>query len=325
MIKTALVIPTIRENSLKEFLDKWRRSDTHWDVIIVVEDNPQKTFVLDEFDEVDYHYSWEDIKEDLGEKSWIISKRDSAIRCYGFLKAYQLGAEYIFSLDDDCHPLKTQGYNLVKDHIENLENVQKWAFSVPNMRTRGIPYDELGDMSSVMFSMGLWQGIPDLDSIQSFTTNIKDFKPPSFTKLMPTGQYFPFCGMNFCFKKEAIPLCYFPLMGENQPYSRFDDIWFGIIAKKICDHIGWQISVGNPHILHNKKSDKFLNLEREATGIRANEHFWQKIDKIKLKESTPQACMEEMSLYLMTESDEYLKKLGEAISVWVSLFNQQDQ
>jgi len=41
-------------------------------------------------------------------------------------------------------------------------------------------------------------------------------------------------------------------MGEGQPYRRFDDIWFGVIAKRICDHLGWSIAVGDPHVHHGR-------------------------------------------------------------------------
>lgn len=313
-----LVVPTIREKCILEFLKAWRESSANWDEIIIIEDNPKKSFHLD----VKHHYSWEDIERDLGDDAWIISRRDSAIRCYGFLKAYEMGADYIFNLDDDCLPVEE--HNFVQEHIHNLEKTPKWTFSIPNMRTRGVPYDNMGTLTNVVMSVGLWQGHPDLDAIQSFSNNITDFMPPDHTCVMPSGQYFPLCGMNFCFKSIALPMCYFPLMGEGQPYGRFDDVWFGIITQKVCNHLGWNITLGRPHIHHSKASDKFKNLEREASGVGANEKFWQMIDKIKLRGTTPIECMKEIALYLMTEKD-YWAKLGQAIDIWVNLFSQPER
>ena len=45
--------------------------------------------------------------------------------------------------------------------------------------------------------------------------------------------------MSLAFRIEALPLMYLPLMGEGQPYDRFDNIWGGVIAKRVCDHLGW--------------------------------------------------------------------------------------
>ena len=42
----ALVVPTIRLASIKNFLDLWNPIKD-WDVTIVVEDNPEKTFDID--------------------------------------------------------------------------------------------------------------------------------------------------------------------------------------------------------------------------------------------------------------------------------------
>lgn len=310
----ALVVPTIRSDCITKFLNSWKNTKD-WDVTIVVEDNPEKTFQV----ESDYHYAWDDIDKDLNDLSWIISRRDSAIRSYGFYKAYQLGADYIFSLDDDCLPI--EGVRFCEDHIRNLENFPKWCESVPGKRTRGLPYQNFGKLENVKFSLGLWRGIPDFDSISVLSGKTEELQIPE-TRIVPRGQYFPFCGMNFGFKREVAPLCYFPLMGNGYPFGRFDDIWFGIICKKICDHLGYFISCGHPCIYHSKASNAFNNLVKEAPGIKYNEFFWEKIDKIELQHFDPAICMKEIGLYLkyQEDSDGYLQKLGSAIFNWISLF-----
>ena len=308
-----LVVPTIRE-SIHSFLDQW--SHEKWDAVVVVEDNPRKTFELD----VEGHYSWAEIEEDLGDDAWIISRRDSAIRSYGFLKAYQMGAETIFTLDDDCNPIKP-GH--IESHIHNMHNTPRWTFTA-GRRTRGVPYDNLGSLDNVVISVGLWEGIPDYDSIQMMSQDDgwDSFQPPSGTRVMPRDQYFPLCGMNFAFQRKAAPLCYFPLMGEGYLYRRFDDIWFGIIAKKVCDHLGWHITCGEPFIWHSKASNKFANLEREASGIRANETFGEDIDQSRLTADSPTGCMVEIGEALKSSGMGlgYKGQLGSAISTWAGLF-----
>lgn len=307
-----LVVPTIRKNSIQSFFDAWK-DQKDWDAVILVEDNPKKSFDVD----VDYHYSWEDIDNELQEDAWIISRRDSAIRSFGFYKAWQIGAKNIFTLDDDCLPIT--GIKFCESHISNLKNSSKWCESVLGSRTRGIPYYNLGVMNNVKFSMGLWEGIPDFDAIHMLSECGKPIVL-SETRIMPRGQYFPFCGMNFAFTRDVTPLTYFPLMGKDSPFGRFDDIWFGVICKKICDHLNYAISCGRPYIYHSKASDAFNNLIKEAPGIKFNESFWEIIDAIALTQHAPIDCMCEIGQHLEKYEDVYLSKLGKAMQRWAQLF-----
>lgn len=305
-----LVVPSNREESIYKFIEHW---DTckDWDKLIVVEDNPKKTFNLN--DEI-AHFSWEEIQDDLKENSWIISKKDSAIRSYGFLKAYQLGAEYIFTLDDDCYQHQLP---FCKMHIDNLK-VKKWN-QILEFHTRGIPYKNLGELE-IGANMGLWSGWPDQDAIHALSQPIYPYLPSIVQQIVPNGQYFPMCGMNLCFRAKYASLFYFPLMGLDSPYNRFDDIWCGIIVKKIFDHLKINVSYGYPYINHQKASNPFVNLKKEAPGIEVNEIFWEKIDNIKLSYHTPQTCMKNLGTCLQKDDDEYLSKLGKAIEIWSNYF-----
>jgi reversibly glycosylated polypeptide/UDP-arabinopyranose mutase len=116
-------------------------------------------------------------------------------------------------------------------------------------------------------------------------------------------------------------LFYFPLMGEGQPYRRFDDIWAGVIAKKVMDHLGWPMSVGEPAVFHVRASDPVQNRIKEMPGITRNETFWQEIDGIELTAGDPAGCMRELGEQLgRSGSDDYMRRLGMALQVWASLF-----
>jgi reversibly glycosylated polypeptide / UDP-arabinopyranose mutase len=146
-IRKCLVIPTIRERCAREFFSTWRENGD-WDQVILIEDNPTRTFDVG----IEQHYSWEDIKECIGDKAWIFSKRDSAIRCFGYLAAYKNGADYILTLDDDCYPHDNRP--IFRQHIQIIEGYPRWTTSVPEMRTRGVPYRNKGHLSTVMANMG---------------------------------------------------------------------------------------------------------------------------------------------------------------------------
>lgn len=312
-----LVIPTIREKNLIDFLEAWGNpwGNQDWQ-IVVVEDNPSRSFKLDTSIA---HYSWQEIDKEFGDLSWIISRRDSAIRSFGFwVAATQLNADYIFTLDDDCLPLPDVDF--IKQHISNLTETTCWTESVFGHRTRGIPYHNLGVLKNVVLSVGLWEGVPDFDAVQCLSQT-GSIELPKHNRILPRHQYAPICGMNLCFKNCLAPLMYFCLMGKDWPYGRFDDIWAGIICKKICDHLDWSISVGHPFIYHSKASNVFKNLTKEAPGIELNEWFWEVIDSIKLTKNTPLECMDEIGRQLIYyDNVDYLKKLGAAIMCWTTFF-----
>lgn len=318
-MKNVLVVPTIREDCIKDFLDAWN-NDGDWNSVIIVEDNPTRTFNLPDYC---IHYSWDEIEHQLGDKSWIISKRDSAIRSFGFYIAYTLGADIIYTLDDDCYPTDEQSLSpsasFINGHRDAFNFHNKWTELVPGCRSRGIPYRNKGSLD-VALNVGLWTGEPDLDAVQTLSGQKFSFSTRCRFRLIPQGQYFPMCGMNLAFKRKMTPLMYFPLMGKESPYSRFDDIWCGIIMKKVADHLGINVSCGNPTIHHKKASDPFVNLVKEAPGIGANETFWETIDKIELQAYNPIHCMQQIGSELRKESDTYISKCGEAIEIWAGLF-----
>ncbi len=316
-----LVVPTCRLESLEAFFKAWGNRGG-WDAVCVVEDSPTLSAAGAEAntqpDSV-CHYSHAEINATLGDDAWIISRRDSAIRCFGFLLAHRAGMD-VLTLDDDVFPVGSCGSSFVALHRNAMQH-NRWAGSVPGMRTRGMPYRNLGNLESAI-NVGLWTGVPDLDGPQGLLTPMTGFVPPPGTRLIPAGQHVPVCGMNLYIKHEAIPLCYFPPMGEGQPYKRLDDIWGGILAKRALDALGWHMSVGEPFVEHRRASDPFANLVKEAPGIVANETFWETIDGIKLtprKFPTAAKIVAEIGDQLERHQDNYIKQLGRALQVWARL------
>jgi reversibly glycosylated polypeptide / UDP-arabinopyranose mutase len=318
MSGVALVLPTCRKDSLRDFLAAWGPV-RFWDedkLIIVEDDTPSERLSS-------HHHGHPEIAADLGDDAWIISRRDSAIRSYGFLVAWRLGADVTMTLDDDTRPIP--GVDHLAGHRAAFEETSRWVSSVPGLRVRGLPYCNVGRLADVMISVGLWRGVPDLDAPTSLVSGVPaDFEPPAGRCIVPHGQYFPMCGMNLACRREALPLLYFGLHGDGWPYRRFDDIWAGVIAKKICDHLGWSISVGEPHVRHERASDPFVNIVKEAPGIASNERFWEVVDSVPLAATTAAGCMAEMGRGLARAGDDYLASLGRATGIWAGLFGGGD-
>jgi hypothetical protein len=313
----ALVVPTNRPENLREFLAAWK--PWPWDRILVVEDGPEVT--IDPPEPTVEAYSWTEIEAELPEPT-IISRGDSGIRAFGFWKAWQLGAEAIFTLDDDCYPSTD---DLVEGHLQNLNETPAWASTVPGLRVRGLPYQNFGGPLPVDVSVGLWVGHPDLDAVQSLANGaavagglLSDVR----SRVMPSEQYFPMSGMNLAVRREAACLMYFPPMGHDSPYGRFDDIWCGLIVQRICRHLRRSIVCGRPVVEHTRASDPFANLVKEAPGIDANERMWERVDAVEFQGVTPLDCMRELGsgLRASADGDGYLERWGGAILAWCELF-----
>jgi Reversibly glycosylated polypeptide len=312
-----LVVPTNRPDSLREFLAAWE--PWPWERILVIVDGPEVTIEVSS-PTVEL-FSWREIEAQLPEPS-IISRGDSGIRAFGFWKAWEMGAEAIFTLDDDCYPSHD---DLVGDHLRNLHETPAWASTVPGLRVRGLPYRNFGGPLPVDVSVGLWLGHPDLDAVQSLANHAQtagNLVSEVRSRVMPSEQYFPMSGMNLAVRREAACLMYFPPMGDGSPFGRFDDIWCGLVVQRICRHLRRPIVCGRPMVEHQRASDPFANLIKEAPGIDANERMWERIDAVELQGGTPLGCMRDLGAGLRASAngDRYLERWGRAILAWCELF-----
>lgn len=349
-----LVVPTIRENCLNDFIQRWVKIGLfdHVD-LIVMEDNPKKTFSPSLGRALVAHYCWEDIEQDLGSDSWIIPRRSDTVRSFAYFKAYTMGYKYIMTLDDDCYPTSSDdgivydGEGFVNEHLRCLNDNSRWFNTLPHVIPRGIPYFNRGKLDTVMVNHGLWTNVLDYDAPHQLVSPTKE-KMSFDSRIVPTRQYFPMCGMNLMWKAEATVLMYHMLMGqrvisvtkksvpalEKLPFDRFGDIWCGIIMKKILDMVGLNVTSGMPYIRHERASNPFANLKKEANGIEVNEKFWQWIDRfdhdLNLEGMSINRALilvyERMGNHVRNfgefpEYESYFSDLGLAMQVWSGILN----
>lgn len=346
----AVVIASCREESMVRWLEAWKE-ELHDVPIYLIEDNPKPVFKLD-FDGYTFvsRWSWEGIDRELAENSWIIPRRTSAIKSFGFLKAVQDGHDYIWTLDDDCFPEKYHAQwpykELMKHRLEDSYPVDSWYNTLPfpgTLYPRGYPYGIRQDEQPVMIHHGMWSGVPDLDGITALEHHRLRLDPATGFERVPTGQMFAMCGMNLAFRAEMAPAMYFGLQGRLRksdhgplidgtrplPFDRFDDIWAGLFAKKVADHLGYAVTTGSPSIIHTKESDPTQRVIKEGPGIAAHELLWPKIagsdlhagfTTVKSSYSALADRVDSASYDEQMPFPDYWKKLAEAMKIWQGLF-----
>lgn len=304
-----------------DFLKEWKElSDQE---IIVIQDIGLKPTVPKGFHNVTV-YDHGDIRDELGEDSWIIPTETSACRSFGYYKAWQRKPDFIITLDNDCYP-EQQDY-FVEGHTRALgsQTTLDWIPSNSFMsNTRGMPYS-IRNKSEVWLNHGLWSNVPDLDAATALQHPDLRFTPHYSSETIPRYNFFPMCGMNLSWRTELTPAMYFGIFGPEYGFDQYDDLWAGVLAKKVLDHLGYAAKTGYPSVEHRKQSNVFVNLKKQAPGLSMNEYFWREVQKIELTKENVLDCYEELIIKLpesiQDEPQGWTKQFKKAALIWVGLF-----
>lgn len=308
-----------------DFLKEWQELRNI--PIIVVQDVGDKPKVPKGFDVTIYDHK--DIEKDLGDNAWIISTRSSACRSYGYYKAWQLNPLYIVTLDNDTFP-EGGPHPVIEAHRLMLETpaTLDWVntaeeYESKHLPMRGFPYLIRGK-SQTWLNHGLWSNVPDLDGPTWLHNLDLRFQPTYESKVIPRYNFFPMCGMNLAWRRDLTPALYFGLFGPDYGFDQFDDIWAGVLVKKVLDHLGLAVRSGYPSVEHRKQSNVFTNLKKQAPGMAMNENFWREVQKVELTQTDIIGCYTELITKLPDviedEPEGWTKSFKEAALIWVHLF-----
>jgi hypothetical protein len=127
------------------------------------------------------------------------------------------------------------------------------------------------------------------------------------------------CSMNIAWRPQLTPAMYFLLMGPRYPFDRFGDIWAGVLAKRIADHLGLAVNSGSPGVLHERASNVFANLAKESRGLAVNETFWRAVDSVVLSAESVAGAYAQLAERLPLEQQEFTQ-LRRAMRIWADLF-----
>lgn len=312
----AIVVASNRPAQMQQCLDAWmdQTLPAQWFVVWDLDETPVLRSPLSVTD-----WNRVDIATVLGNDHWIIPRKTAAARSFGFLIAYCAGAEVIVSLDDDVRPAGPSHLAQLVAVLETPVSAE-WAGFGPQ-KQRGIPF-ELPRKTPWLHEGGWWN-VPDLDAPTRLAAGIDPvYTAPHYRPqiVVPPGQWLALSAMHFAFKRELTPALYQLLMGPDWGYHRFDDIWSGFFAKKVCDHLGQPVTFGGPLVKHEQASNVYTNLVQEAPGIREHEQRWRDIAALPLAGDTVLDTYRSLADGLATFGGEYWPKLAEAMRIWCDLF-----
>lgn len=324
--RIVLVVPTVRQQCMREFLDAWEPEFAGHEMV-VVEDNPERTFELRSSAAIS-HYCWRDIDERLGDQAWIVPRRTDCVRSFGYWEAWRRKPDMIVTLDDDCLPPKEGPHGFLQAHWRRLQQGGEhdaWVSTTTGTFPRGVPYLARQRRARSVINHGLWTNVIDYDAITQLA-QVRAPTPVDFPdQTIPRGAFYPMCGMNLAFRPEIAPAMYFLLMGRDWGVDRFGDIWCGLFSKRICDHLGLAVTSGSPTVHHARASNVWANLRKEATGMERNETLWRLADDTVLTASTASGCYRQLAAAVRAAGDAaqdgYLQKLGAAMEHWTDLFS----
>jgi reversibly glycosylated polypeptide / UDP-arabinopyranose mutase len=322
--RVCIVVPTVREECMQQFLSAWEPEFANQE-LIVVEDNPERTFRLTTGAQVT-HYCWRDIEAELGDRSWIVPRRTDCVRSFGYWQAWRRQPDFIVTLDDDCMPPAGGPRGFLRAHWQRLEqggHHDAWVSTTSGTIPRGVPYQARARSQRCVVNHGLWTNVIDYDAV----TQLSQVRTPTEVgfpdQTIPRGAYFPMCGMNLAWRPELTPALYFLLMGRDHGVDRFGDIWAGLLCKRICDHLGLAINSGSPTVHHARASNVWANLRKEAPGMERNETLWRLVDGTVLTATTPAGCYRQLADAFAAaagDQDPWLHKVAQAMRHWCDLF-----
>lgn len=353
MTDVVLVVSTKSENSILQFMSKWDSINLFDYVnLIVVEDNPQKTFHTEAVIRVlpnkttrksIQHYSWQEIEENLKDNAWIISRNSDSIRSFGYLMAYKQGCDFILNLADTCYPPNkdedsieyADATSFLNEHIKALTTRSQWQSTITGVRARGLPYYNVGINNNVLINYGLCTGNQDIDGARYLMSQVS-VAPQQTNDIIPANVYAPLCGLNWMAKSEAAVLLYQPPMNsvahgnsiDKLDFDGFGDIWSGIFAKKVCDCKGKNISVGIPFVKNSVSINPFLSLKKQVNCLEINEVLWKLIDNLVIDGllltdyyvSLARSIKQFSEIEQLKHYENYFNLLSEAMQVWAKLF-----
>jgi len=305
-IKLAIVTTTINVPHFLEDYCKDFKAHDHKDVIFIVIGDKKtpdeaESYCLSLGERYEYEVEYYNVAR---QKSYLsrFPELDAYLpynsvqrRNIGMVRAYELGAHSILTVDDDNYLLEA---DLLKNHLmvgerRTLRSFQSSAgwfdpcqflCAEPNVRYfhRGFPMSERSNSKgsvtessrtgTVITNVGMWLGDPDVDAWVRMTLPLEAVKwtqEENFT--LGAGTWAPFNSQQTTIARELLPAYFL-----NPNAGRYDDIWGSFIVFRLAEHFGDMVAYGHPIVNHLQKrslNSLWRDLDDERMGVLLTDEF----------------------------------------------------
>lgn len=282
--KTAIVIPCIRRfEKWADYADQlgWAKKNT--DIFVLGEQTNYSGVTLPggKVSFIGRKIYGKDLPFSIRGLDWIYAKIWAS-------KKY----ERVISFDDDTAPATPAFFTEHMAALGNKPVSTDFVNPLSGAYPRGLPYCDR-KQRRVMLHQGLWVGDSDIGALDKLDSAGDLFMPPNEPinyGIVPHGKGITVCSMNISFKPEIIPAFF------QAPMWRYDDIWSGLIVKRVMDHLGDYMSFGQPFVMHNQAPRNICSdVVTERKGMHINETLWKKLQAIDLYGKTYLMCAWELA------------------------------
>ena len=163
------------------------------------------------------------------------------------------------------------------------------------------------------------------------TEDVKGIEILKERVFLDKGTSSPINTQNTAYHIDILPCLYFVLMGasiKGLVIERYGDIWFGMFAKKIIDHMGDYITFGSPFVNHKRNRHSLLkDLNWEFWAIMYTEMLAEFLETVSFSKTTYGECYLELADKLDEfislndkldqESKKYFGNMTSAMRIWV--------
>jgi len=266
-------------------------------------------------------------------------------RNIGYLYAAQMGAKTIIVLDDDNH-VGQEDY--LAEHsvvgktvtVNSAYSSNGWfnpcdilKFNVNHrIYMRGLPFhareSDISDLKimtehgRVVINVGLWKMTPDVDAVTHLIfPNLQSLSLKMKRIALGSNIYAPINTQNTAFLTEILPCFYFIPMDKGMDW--FGDVWAGLFARKVIDHMGDKVTFGSPLSIHKRrKRNEVIQLAKQISGMLLHEELSRIVPKIELSGKTYSESYydlaEKLSKFRYQHGfTSYMRKVTDAMKIWV--------
>lgn len=324
-----IVIAALHPN-LTPFLEAWRPFFSRFHIIVVKDPELDSELQIAPGFNLKI-YTKSDIEAVA--KSSSINFSGHSCRYFGYLVSRK---KYVISIDQDSLPAKDPSglvTDAVAQHITNLAtpatpfffNTLYDPFRPGADFVRGYPFSMRCGVPCVL-SCGLWLNVADYDALtQSVKPNERNTRYVDAVMTVPVGAMMPASGINIAFDRLALGPALLPgvhFTGEGKRrWETLEDIWSGLCAKVVSDHLGFGVKTGLPYVHREGDGTKpHGSLNKESEKVKLLDDALPFFQSVKISRNATSAidCVAELSGMVR-------EKLGAVSPVFGSAANAMDE